>query len=98
MPESIFLETIKLLQFNGRMKYLEPNYIDVHIGKQIKLMRKAVKMSQGTLAQCLNITYQQIQKYENGSNKISASKLFLLSKVFDRSIAWFFVGIDVRNE
>ena len=54
----------------------DPNYIDVHVGSRIRMRRQLISMSQEKLGELLGITFQQVQKYEKGSNRISASRLF----------------------
>jgi DNA-binding XRE family transcriptional regulator len=54
----------------------DPNYIDVHVGTRIRMRRQLINMSQERLGELLGITFQQVQKYEKGANRISASRLF----------------------
>ena len=54
----------------------DPSYIDVHVGARIRMRRQLINMSQERLGELLGITFQQVQKYEKGSNRISASRLF----------------------
>ena len=70
-----------------------PNPIDVHVGLQVRLRRKELKISQEKLAEALGLTFQQVQKYERGSNRISASKLYEIARTLKVSIAWFFDGL-----
>jgi transcriptional regulator with XRE-family HTH domain len=70
-----------------------PNPIDVHVGLQVRLRRKALKISQEKLAEALGLTFQQVQKYERGANRISASKLYEIARALRVSIAWFFEGL-----
>lgn len=72
-------------------KYANP--IDVHVGLQVRLRRKALKISQESLADALGLTFQQVQKYERGANRISASKLYEIARVLQVPIAWFFEGL-----
>ena len=67
-----------------------PSPIDVHVGAQIRMRRKSLGMSQSALAGRLAITFQQVQKYERGVNRIGASRLFDLSRVLDVPIGFFF--------
>ena len=53
----------------------DPNFIDVHVGNRIRMRRQIVGMSQEKLGELLGITFQQVQKYEKGTNRISASRL-----------------------
>jgi transcriptional regulator with XRE-family HTH domain len=70
-----------------------PNPVDVHVGLQVRLRRKQLKISQEKLADALGLTFQQVQKYERGSNRISASKLYEIARTLKVSIAWFFEGL-----
>jgi transcriptional regulator with XRE-family HTH domain len=70
-----------------------PNPIDVHVGLQVRLRRKELKISQEKLADQLGLTFQQVQKYERGANRISASKLYEIARALRVSIAWFFEGL-----
>ena len=70
-----------------------PNPIDVHVGLQVRLRRKQLKISQEKLADALGLTFQQVQKYERGSNRISASKLYEIARTLKVSISWFFEGL-----
>ncbi len=71
-----------------------PNPIDIHVGLQVRLRRKALKISQEKLAEALGLTFQQVQKYERGANRISASKLYEIARALRVSIAWFFEGLS----
>ena len=71
-----------------------PNPIDVHVGLQVRLRRKELKISQEKLAETLGLTFQQVQKYERGANRISASKLYEIARSLRVSIAWFFEGLS----
>lgn len=64
--------------------------IDVHVGVRIRLRRTLLAMSQGRLGDALGLTFQQVQKYERGVNRVSASRLFDLSRVLDVPISFFF--------
>ena len=68
----------------------KPDPIDLSIGSRLRLRRLSLGLSQNTLAQALGITFQQIQKYERGSNRIVASRLFHLSKVLQVPVQYFF--------
>ena len=74
-----------------------PNPIDVHVGLQVRLRRKELKISQEKLAEALGLTFQQVQKYERGSNRISASKLFEIAKALQVPIGWFFEGLSANH-
>jgi transcriptional regulator with XRE-family HTH domain len=68
----------------------DPNYIDVHVGSRIRMRRQLVSMSQEKLGELLGITFQQVQKYEKGSNRISASRLFYAAKILGVPVQSFF--------
>ena len=66
------------------------NAIDLHVGKRIRLRRTLLGLSQDQLGQALNITFQQVQKYERGANRVSASRLWDISQILDTDISYFF--------
>ena len=67
-----------------------PSPIDVHVGSRIRLRRSLLGMSQEHLGDSLGVTFQQIQKYERGANRVGASRLFDISRVLDVPISFFF--------
>lgn len=68
--------------------------IDRQIGSRIKLQRKNLNMSQYALSYDLNISFQQVQKYESGKNRVSASRIYEISKILQVSPNFFFEGLD----
>lgn len=70
-----------------------PSPIDVHVGARIRQRRVAMGMSQEKLGGALNVTFQQIQKYERGTNRVGASRLYDLCRVFDVPADYFFEGL-----
>lgn len=66
------------------------NPLDVHVGARLRFRRMSSKMSQEHLGKQVGITFQQIQKYENGSNRISASRLFEFSRILDVPVSYFY--------
>lgn len=68
--------------------------IDIHVGRRLRQRRRLLGLTQEKLAKAVDIRFQQIQKYESGSNRISASRLWSLSKALDVSIAYFFEGMN----
>ena len=66
------------------------NHIDVHVGKRVRMRRTMLGMSQEKLGDALGLTFQQVQKYESGTNRIGASRLFDLCRVLDVPSAFFF--------
>ncbi len=73
---------------SGRGKGIGP--IDVHVGARVRQRRALLGMNQTILGKALGVSFQQVQKYENGTNRISASRLFDLTRVLDVSIEHFF--------
>jgi transcriptional regulator with XRE-family HTH domain len=71
----------------------DPNYIDVHVGSRIRMRRQLINMSQERLGELLDITFQQVQKYEKGANRISASRLFYTAKTLGVPVQFFFEGL-----
>ena len=67
-----------------------PREIDVHVGMRVRQRRVLCGLSQTELASSIDLTFQQLQKYERGTNRISASKLWQISQVLDVPIQWFF--------
>lgn len=71
----------------------ELKQIDIYAGAQVKKARKEINMSQGKLAESCGIAFQQIQKYERGTNRISISRMCQISEILEKPI-WFFVPQD----
>ncbi|TCT06246.1 helix-turn-helix domain-containing protein [Aquabacter spiritensis] len=74
-----------------------PNPIDKHVGSRVRMRRMMVGMSQEKLGESLGITFQQIQKYEKGTNRIGASRLQQISVVLAVPVAFFFEGIPTAG-
>lgn len=71
-----------------------PDPIDTHVGKRIKLRRTMLRISQEQLAGDVGVTFQQVQKYESGHNRVSASRLYDISLVLNCHISYFFEDIN----
>ena len=69
-----------------------PHPVDKHVGNRVRMRRHILGMSQGKLADKLGITFQQVQKYEKGTNRISAGRLQAMSHIFRVSVPYFFEG------
>lgn len=67
-----------------------PNPVDIHVGSRVRLRRTLLGMSQEKLGEAVNLTFQQIQKYERGANRIGSSRLYELSRVLDVPVSFFF--------
>ncbi|WP_273789321.1 helix-turn-helix domain-containing protein [Bartonella sp. ML70XJBT] len=72
--------------------------IDLLVGKKIRLRRKILKMSQKTLGDALGVSFQQIQKYENGLNRISAGRLMEISDILNVPISFFYADITTKQQ
>jgi transcriptional regulator with XRE-family HTH domain len=94
----------------GRPKIDTPSPIDVHVGSRVRLRRTLLGMSQEKLGTAIGLTFQQVQKYERGANRIGASRLFDLARVLDVPVSFFFEemgggqerhgaeAVELRNE
>lgn len=67
-----------------------PDPIDVHVGSRVRIRRTLLGMSQSILGQRLGLTFQQIQKYERGANRIGSSRLYRISVILDVPVSFFF--------
>lgn len=76
----------------------KPNPIDVHVGSRIRLRRNMLGMSQEKLGEGLGITFQQIQKYEKGTNRVGASRLQAISSVLGVPVSFFFEDAPGQRE
>ncbi len=72
--------------------------VDVHVGKRVRHRRWMIGMTQQQLAEAVGIKFQQIQKYETGMNRVSASRLWDISDALDVPVAFFFEGLDGAEE
>lgn len=70
-----------------------PNPVDRHVGLRIRLRRKELGVSQEKLAEAIGLTFQQVQKYERAANRVSASKLWEVSRALSTNIAYFYEGL-----
>ncbi|WP_421730786.1 helix-turn-helix domain-containing protein [Brevundimonas sp.] len=70
-----------------------PHPVDIHVGKRIVEIRSGLGLTQSDIARHLGLTFQQVQKYEKGSNRISASKLFAIASLLQVDIAALFTGL-----
>ena len=71
--------------------------VDTHVGSRLRQRRALLGMSQTDLGKAVGLTFQQVQKYERGFNRISSSRLFEFSKVLDVPVAHFFEGMDTAT-
>jgi transcriptional regulator with XRE-family HTH domain len=78
----------------GRRKSDQPNPIDVHVGSRVRLRRNMLGLSQEKLGEAIGLTFQQVQKYERGANRIGASRLLELSAVLGVPVSFFYDETD----
>lgn len=76
----------------------DPNFVDVHVGSRLRMRRQLVGMSQEKLGELLGITFQQVQKYEKGANRISASRLYFAAKILAIPVQFFFEDLPGVDE
>ena len=82
------------IQRLGRPRPEKPNPIDVQVGSRVRLRRSMLGLSQEKLGEAIGLTFQQVQKYERGANRIGASRLHELSRVLDVPVSFFFDDVD----
>ena len=71
-----------------------PNPVDLYVGGRIRMRRRTLGVSQEKLAEDLGLTFQQVQKYERGANRVSASKLYEIARSLSTPVAFFFEGLN----
>ncbi len=71
--------------------------VDIHVGRQLRNRRKLLGMTQQELGDCVGIRFQQIQKYESGANRVSASRLWELSRALGVPVEFFYQGLEPSN-
>jgi transcriptional regulator with XRE-family HTH domain len=82
----------------GGLSKRPPDQIDVHVGNRVRVRRMMIGLSQERLGEKLGLTFQQVQKYEKGANRISASRLFRIAEVLNVPVAFFFDGVPGGRE
>ncbi len=86
----MMVETSKPVSRRRRASLDGPHPVDVHVGSCIHTRRKLLGMSQTALGDKLGLTFQQVQKYERGANRVGSSRLFEISRILDVPISFFF--------
>lgn len=76
----------------------QPAPVDKHVGEKIRARRKVMGFSQQQLAGALDLTFQQVQKYERGSNRVSASKLYDIAKFLQVPVSYFFPAVSDQED
>jgi transcriptional regulator with XRE-family HTH domain len=75
----------------------QPHPIDIHVGARLRLRRTMLRMSLEKLAGALELTFQQVQKYERGTNRIAASRLYRLCRILGVRIGFFYDGLGLAH-
>lgn len=81
----------------GRLVRKPPNTIDIHVGSRVRLRRMMIGMSQEKLGEKLGLTFQQVQKYEKGTNRIGASRLHHMAEILGVPVQFFFEDMPGRQ-
>jgi len=76
----------------------EPNPVDHHVGSRVRLRRQMMEMSQEKLGEELGVTFQQVQKYERGANRIGAGRLWHLARVLEVPVSFFYDGVTSAGQ
>jgi transcriptional regulator with XRE-family HTH domain len=88
-------KTWDAIRRSGRPKSDGPSPVDAHVGSRVRLRRTLLGISQEKLGLAIGLTFQQVQKYERGANRIGASRLFDIAQALDAPIAFFFEDMPV---
>lgn len=86
-----------LSQEQSPSKKGKPHDVDIHVGGRVRLRRSALGLSQDQLGTAIGLSFQQVQKYERGANRIGASRLYEVSKALQTSIGYFFEGLEENS-
>jgi transcriptional regulator with XRE-family HTH domain len=81
----------------ARSRSTGPHPVDIHVGSRVRLRRTMIGMSQEKLGDAIGLTFQQVQKYERGTNRMGASRLFQVSCVLDVPVEFFFEGLNCAD-
>lgn len=82
----------------GKRRSENPDPVDVHVGAQLRLRRNLLAMSQEQLGKATGLTFQQIQKYERGANRMGASRLYELGRILNVPVTYFYEGLEAQAE
>ena len=85
-------------QDNGDFSARKADMIDKHVGQRLRDRRRVLHLSQQDIAHILGISYQQVQKYECGLNRISAGRLYMLGHIMNVPVSFFYEGLPPANE
>lgn len=89
-PSSVKVQSVRKAPRRTRGK---PTDIDAHVGQRVRFRRSLLGMSQEKLATALDLTFQQVQKYEKGANRVGAGRLYQLSQALEVPVSYFFEGL-----
>jgi transcriptional regulator with XRE-family HTH domain len=90
--------TPRKISTRGRLSDGAPNPIDVHVGARMRLRRTLLGFSQEAMGGLIGLTFQQVQKYERGANRISASRLYDICRALDVPSSYFFDGMTDNTQ
>ncbi|GAB5509114.1 MAG: hypothetical protein Rhims3KO_05150 [Hyphomicrobiales bacterium] len=76
----------------------KPEAVDIHVGERLELARQSMGVTQQELGEALGVTFQQVQKYLRGTNRISAGKLYEAARFLNVEIGFFFAGLDEETD
>tara|TARA_R110000868_G_scaffold262401_2_gene521094 strand:- start:73094 stop:73549 length:456 start_codon:yes stop_codon:yes gene_type:complete len=82
---------------NWNLTMVGPDPVDVYVGSRVRMRRTVLGLSQEKLADQLGITFQQVQKYENGSNRVGSSRLYAISRILSVPVSYMFEGYDENS-
>ncbi len=83
---------------NKAVNAKEPSAVDIEVGRRIRMQRRVLGMSQSALAERVSVTFQQVQKYEKGSNRVGASRLQGIADCLNVPVSFFFEGMAGADE
>ena len=86
----MMIEASKPARRGRRARRDGPHPVDVHVGSRVRMRRTLLGMSQEKLGEALGLTFQQVQKYERGANRVGSSRLFEISRILDVPVSFFF--------
>lgn len=90
--------TVEKKHIRGRETDEQANAVDIYCGRRIKVRRQILNMSQSALARKLGLTFQQVQKYESGANRVGFSRLYDISKILKVDMNYFVEGMDEETQ
>jgi transcriptional regulator with XRE-family HTH domain len=89
--------TVSVQLCNPALDLMPPEVIDAHVGNRLRARRIDLRMSQAALGRHLGVSFSQVQKYEKGSNRIGAGRLFLIGALLGVPVRYFFEGLAERS-